>query len=144
MNKILSISPFSFSPKYHKHLFSDINYNQLDTFDLSEKEINSLKAKMKKYSYDYGILISEMDFWKKILDKKFTSFIKNIQSFINNDDIKFVDNFNSKNAEFDDIIKFKKIYSNTLANQKNSNDKVYNPFLYENNFSLSKDISNLL
>ena len=128
MNQILSISPFSLSPKYHKLFSSEVNGNQYDTFDLSEKEINSLKEKMKKYSHDYNLLISEMDFWKKILDKKITSFKKNIQCFVDND-IKFVDNFNYKNAEFDDVIKFKKIYSNTFTNQANGNDKIYNLFL---------------
>ena len=143
MNQILSISPFSLSPKYQKLLSSDVNGNQLDTFDLSEKEINSLKEKMKKYLYDYCLLISEIDFWKKILDKKITSFKMNIQSFIDND-IKFVDNFTYKNAEFDDVIKFKKIYSNSFTNQANGNDKVYNLFLNEHSFSISKDILNLL
>ena len=143
MNQILSISPFSLSPKYHKLFSSEVNGNQYDTFELSEKEINSLKEKMKKYSHDYNLLISEMDFWKKILDKKITSFKKNIQCFVDND-IKFVDNFNYKNAEFDDVIKFKKIYSNTFTNQANGNDKIYNLFLNEHSFSLSKDILNLL
>ena len=87
MNNSNLISPFTLSPKFnkrHKKCSSDINENYSNKIDLlenvhkkyalKEEEIISLKNEFNKYSHDYGLLISELNFWKKILDKKYVNF----------------------------------------------------------------------
>ena len=88
MSKTTSISPFVLSPKYikkHKKCSSDVNENssnnsimlsenQYDNFVPNTKEINLLKSEINQYSRDYSLLISELNFWKKIIDKKVGTF----------------------------------------------------------------------
>ena len=152
MNKTLSISPFSLSPnisKNHKRFSSYLNQKSSNTLEYdphfpSEKEINSLKEKIKKYLYDYGLLISELNFWKKILDKKLTSFLKNIQNFIDNDDIKFVENYNRNNSDYKDNVRMKKIYDDIFVRNEKNNKNIYKPLFNDEDFSLSKNILNEL
>ena len=152
MNKTLSISPFSLSPnisKNHKRFSSYLNQKSSNTLEYdphfpSEKEINSLKEKIKKYLYDYGLLISELNFWKKILDKKLTSFFKNIQNFIDNDDIKFVENYNRNNSDYKDNVRMKKIYDDIFVRNEKNNKNIYKPLFNDEDFSLSKNILNEL
>ena len=150
MSKMLSISPFSLSPKYikkHKRFSSDINEKTLykldcDSHFLNETEINLMKEKIKKYLYDYGLLISELNFWKKILDKKLASFLKNVQSFIDNDDIKFVENYTINNSDYKDYIRIKKIYDDTFSKCENTNKKNKKPLFNDEDYSLSRNILN--
>ena len=150
MNNSNFISPFTLSPKFnkrHKKCSSDINENYSNKIDLlenvhkkyalKEEEIISLKNEFNKYSHDYGLLISELNFWKKILDKKICEFLKNIQDFMNNELFKFVQNFNHEKADFNDCIKFKKIFNETFRT-------IYKPFMNSNDFSLSKSLLNEL
>lgn len=116
MSKTVSISPFVLTPKIirkHKKCSSAISENPpnnilkmehlYDNFVPNKEEINQLKNEFNQYIHDYGLLISELNFWKKNLDKKFGTFLKNIQELIGNDDIKFVNNFNSECACFNDF-----------------------------------------
>ena len=158
MSKTTSISPFILSPQYikkHNKCSSDINENssnksillsenQYDNFVPNEKEINLLKNEINQYSRDYSLLISELNFWKKIFDKKVGTFLKNIQDFMENDDIKFVANFRSENANFNDFLKFKKIYYNTFQKISSENNNLSKPFMNVHDFSLSKSILNEL
>ena len=158
MSKTTSISPFVLSPKYikkHQKCSSDINdnslnnsimltQNQYDNFVPNETEINLLKNEVNQYTRDYSLLISELNFWKKILDKKVGTFLKNIQDFMGNEDIKFVENFNSENANFNDFLKFKKIYYNTFHKAPKENNNLSKPFFNAHDFSLSKSVLNEL
>ena len=152
MNKMLSISPFTLSPKYikkHKRFSSDINeksFNKLDygTHFPNEIEINLMKENIKKYLYDYGLLISELNFWKKILDKKLASFLKNVQSFIDNDDIKFVENYTLNNSDYKDYIRIKQIYDDTFSKCENANKKNNKPLFNDEDYSFSRNILNEL
>jgi len=158
MSKTTSISPFILSPKYikkHKKCSSDVNENssnnsimlsenQYDNFVPNTKEINLLKSEINQYSRDYSLLISELNFWKKIIDKKVGTFLKNIQDFMENDEIKFVTNFSSENANFNDFLKFKKIYYNTFQKIPLDNNNLCKPFMNVHDFSLSKSILNEL
>ena len=150
MNKSLSISSFSLSPnviKKHKRFSSDINENpgnQYTNFIINEKIINLLKEEIMKYSKDYNLLISELNFWKKIFDKKILTFLNNIQGFLHFIDIKFVENFDSKFADTKDFLKLKSIYSYIFHGISNINKKIDMPFLNNKDFSLSKNILNEL
>ena len=150
MNKSKTISPFTLSPifnKKHKKCSSDINDNSTniinllenvhDNFVLNEEEINSLKNEFNKYSRDYSLLVSELNFWKKIFDKKIYEFLKNIQDFMCNELFKFIRNFSYDKANFNDCVKFKKIFNETFGNKNR-------PFMNERDFSLSKSILNEL
>ena len=48
-------------------------YNSKD-FKPSSKEIHTLKKTIEKYLHDYNLLINELNFWKKVLDKKISYF----------------------------------------------------------------------
>ena len=138
------------SHKNHK-IYNSKNYKP------TQKEIELLKQTIKKYYHDYNLLIEEVNFWKKGLDKKISYFIQNIQNFNSNDDIKFVENFDKNNNKFYDSIKFRKIYSYVMQNNSNNefdlNNKIinsysqnddckqsYKPFYNEQDFILSKNI----
>ena len=157
MSKTVSISPFILSPKSnkrHKQCSSDINDNTsiniIQTDNLSgnfapnEKEINQIKAEFKQYSQDYGLFINELNFWKKILDKRFETFIKNIKDFMNNDDFKFVEDFDSESSSFNEFLRLKNIYYNIFEKTKNVNEVLYKPFLNVLDFSQVKRLLNEL
>ena len=152
MSKILSISPFSLSPKYiktHKRFSSDINEKTSNKLNCNtqfpnETEINLLKEKIKKYLNDYDLLVSELNFWKKILDKKLTSFLKNVQNVIDNDDIKFVENYTINNSAYKDYIRIKNIYNDTFSKCENDNNKIYKSLFNVEDYSLSLNILNEL
>ena len=138
----------SFCQKNHRN-HQVYNYKE---FQPSEKEINLLKKTIKKYCHDYNLLLNEMTFWKKIIDKKLSFFLKNIRIFNSNDDIKFVDNFDIDNACFGDLVKFKKIYSCIIPSNDNKisfNNKVPHdlqrmPLYNSQDFLLSKSVLNEL
>ena len=157
MSKTVSISPFILSPKSnkrHKQCSSDINDNtsiniiQTDklsgNFAPNEKEINQIKAEFKQYSQDYGLFINELNFWKKILDKRFETFIKNIKDFMNNDDFKFAEDFDSESSSFNEFLRLKNIYYNIFEKTKNVNEVLYKPFLNVLDFSQVKRLLNEL
>ena len=80
-----------------------------------EKEINLLKRQIKKNSHDYKMLINEIEFWKKLLDKKLANFTNYIQMFNSCDDIDFIENFDLNNSNFNDFIRFRKIYNAIIS-----------------------------
>ena len=138
------------SHRNHK-IYNSKNYKP------TQKEIDSLKKTIKKYCHDYNLLIDEINFWKKGLDKKISYFLQNIQNINSNDDINFVDNFDIKNTNFYDSMKFRKIYSYIMPNNSNneldSNNKIissysqndnykqnYMPFYNEQDFLLTQNI----
>ena len=129
-------------------------YNSKD-FKPSSKEIHTLKKTIEKYLHDYNLLINELNFWKKVLDKKISYFTQNIQSFNSNENIKFIDEFNPNYTCFYEAIKFRKIYSciipensneieinNKVINEygKNHRGEYYKPFYNSQDFLLSENI----
>ena len=145
----------SFCIKNHK------NHKLYDSknFIPTEKEIYSLKKTIKKYYHDYNLLLTELNFWKKTLDKKIIFFIQNIRNFNSNDDINFVDEFDMNNTSFYESMKFRKIYSCVMPKRENEtaeNNKIlntlcqsdliqnYKPFYNNQDFLLSKNALNEL
>ena len=118
------------SHRNHK-IYNSKNYKP------TQKEIDSLKQAIKKYCHDYNLLVDEVNFWKKGLDKKISYFIQNIQNFNSNDDIKFVDNFDINNTNFHESMKFRKIYSYLMPNNSNNgfdlNNKIINSYCQNDN-----------
>lgn len=137
------------------------NHNIYDSksFKPTQKEINTLKKTIKKYLHDYNLLLNELNFWKKILDKKISYFTHNLQSINSNYNIKFVDEFNVNCSCFYDSVKFRKIYdfiiqmdsedkemSNNILNTyvKNDSNQYYSPFYNNKDYLLSETILNEL
>ena len=121
---------------------------QFDNCALNEKEFNSLKTEINKLLHDYSSLISELNFWKKVLDKKIATFMKNIQSCIDND-FNFVNNFGQNAQNNNNCLKLKEIYCSLFRKDINDNDLKQNftkdiikPFLNSHDFIYSKNILN--
>ena len=118
------------SHRNHK-IYNSKNYKP------TQKEIDSLKKTIKKYCHDYNLLLDEINFWKKGLDKKISYFIQNIQNFNSNKDINFVNNFDINKTNFYDSMKFRKIYSYIMPNNSNNeldlNNKIINSYSQNDN-----------
>ena len=142
--------------KYHRNHYK---YDYKD-FIPTEKEIHTLKKTIKKYFHDYKMLLNELNFWKKLLDKKIAGFIQNFKNISSYEDVNFVDNFDIDDINFYDSIKFRKIYNSIMPNNSNEvelNNKIlkkcrqnnyneYNniPFYNNQDFLISKNILNVI
>ena len=117
----------------------------------TDKEIKLLKNEFKKYFHDYKMLLNEILFWKKLLDKKIEDFTNNIQMITSNDDIQFVENFNSvNNSNYYELMRFRKMYSlimlkketdinNNIFTKQNDNN-INMPFYNRQDFLMSKNV----
>ena len=119
------------------------------------KEIKILKSEFKKYFHDYKMLLNEILFWKKILDKIIDDFANNIQVFNSNDDINFVENFSiENNSSYYELMRFRKLFSimiskketkiNNRISTKQNDENINMPFYNNEDFYKSKSILNEL